>query len=366
MKTVKIRLDGLGGMPMDEKTLKSTYATGMDFEPDECRMTIDSEGIVSLQVTKEPYMIHVKMNVPLYGHLWVMADNQGEGYTGEFVDFVTEAVRTYIHHAQKYAAGITLSPTTQGHLDAAIELQHLANRGQDTPDNRLYALSNAIYAAEGALVESARAKAFAAPRSDLKLGCNFARYTSDASRYAKFFAQAFDFATIPFYPRTTVPEKDCYDYSYVDHALSFLLDKGITPKGHPLWFGHQDVNPKWLFGLPYPELRREAANIARHHVSTYRDTIQYWDAMNEAHDWANCFELTQKQLIDLTRATTDALREGNDKAVSIVNVCLPFAEYVAGRYNCYGALPEHLRSPLSYFKAIIEAGIDFDVVGIQL
>ena len=202
MKTVKIRLDGLGGMPMDEKTLKSTYATGMDFEPDERRMTIDSEGIVSLQVTKEPYMIHVKMAVPLYGHLWVMADNQGE--------------------------------------------------------------------------------------------------------------------------------------------------------------------PKWLFGLPYPELRREAANIARHHVSTYRDTIQYWDAMNEAHDWANCFELTQEQLIDLTRATTDALREGNDKAVSIVNVCLPFAEYVAGRYNCYGALPEHLRSPLSYFKAIIEAGIDFDVVGIQL
>ena len=221
-------------------------------------------------------------------------------------------------------------------------------------------------AAEGALVESARAKAFATPRNDLKLGCNFARYTSDASRYAKFFAQAFDFATIPFYPRTTVPEKDCYDYSYVDHALSFLLDKGITPKGHPLWFGHQDVNPKWLFGLPYPELRREAANIARHHVSTYRDTIQYWDAMNEAHDWANCFELTQEQLIDLTRATTDALREGNDKAVSIVNVCLPFAEYVAGRYNCYGALPEHLRSPLSYFKTIIEAGIDFDVVGIQL
>ena len=143
MKTVKIRLDGLGGMPMDEKTLKSTYATGMDFEPDERRMTIDSEGIVSLQVTKEPYMIHVKMAVPLYGHLWVMADNQGEGYTGEFVDFVTEAIRTYIHHAQKYAAGITLSPTTQGHLDAAIELQHLANRGQDTPDNRLAATSRA-------------------------------------------------------------------------------------------------------------------------------------------------------------------------------------------------------------------------------
>lgn len=119
-------------------------------------------------------------------------------------------------------------------------------------------------------------------------------------------------------------------------------------------------------GKSYPELRQEAEAIARHHVRTYRDTIFCWDAMNEAHDWANCFELTQEQLIDLTRVTTNALREENDKALSVVNVCLPFAEYVAGRYNCYGALPEHLRSPLSYFRTILEAGIDFDVVGIQL
>ena len=39
---------------------------------------------------------------------------------------------------------------------------------------------------------------------------------------------------------------------------------------------------------------------------------------------------------------------------------------MAGRYNCYGALPEHLRSPLKYFRTILEAGVDFDVVGIQL
>ncbi len=366
MKTVKVRLDGLGGMPMDEKTLKSTYASGMDFEPDERRMTIDTDGVVSLQVSQSPYMIHVKMAVPLYGYLWVMADNQGEGYTGDFVDFVTEAIRTYIHYAQKYAEGIQLSPTVQGHLDAAIELKHLSDRGQNTPDNRLYALSNAIYAAEGALVEAARAKVFASPRTDLKLGCNIFHYTSDTARYAKFFTQAYDFATIPFYPGTTVPEKDHYNYEYVDHVLPFLLDKGITPKGHPLWFGHKDVNPPWLFSLSYPELRKEAVKIAHHHVSRYRDTIRYWDSMNEAHDWANCFELNQDQLIDLTRATTEALREANDKAVSIVNVCLPFAEYVAGRYNCYGPLPEHLRSPLRYFKTILEAGIDFDVVGIQL
>lgn len=366
MQTVKIRLDGPGGLSMPEKTLKTVYASGLDFEPDERRLRVTTDGTVELQVSSKPYMVHAKITVPLYGQLWVMADNLGQGYTGEFVDFVSEATRTYIFHAKRLSEGIQLSVGTQGHLDAAIELEHLANRGSDTPDNRLYALSHAIYAAEGALVEKARAKVFAAPRADLMLGCNFARYTSSSSRYAKFFANAFDFATLPFYPGRTVPKQDCYDYSYVDKALSYLMERGITAKGHPLFFGHKEVNPEWMFRLDYPTLRREAEKIAKHHVSTFADSIQYWDAMNEAHDWANCFELNQEQLVDLTRATTGALREANDKAVSIVNVCLPFAEYVAGRYNCYGALPEHLRSPLRYFKEILEAGIDFDVVGIQL
>ncbi len=366
MQTVKIRLDGPGGLAMPEKVLKTVYASAMDFEPDERRMRITPDGTVELQVSAKPYMIHAKITVPLYGTLWVMADNLGQGYTGDFVDFVSEATRTYITHAQRFADGIQLSPETDGHLRAAIELEHLANRGQDTPNNRLYALSNAMYAAEGALVERSRQKIFAAPRKDLKLGCNFSRFTAPSSRYAKFFAEAFDFATLPFYPGRTVPQKDKYDYAYIDKCLGFLQEKHITPKGHPLWFGNQGSNPKWLFGLPYPELRKEAYKIAKHHVSTYKGVVNVWDSMNEAHDWANCFELNQEQLVDLTRATTDALREANDQATSIVNICLPFAEYVAGRYNCYGALPEHLRSPLSYFKTILAEGIDFDVVGIQL
>lgn len=366
MKTVKIRLDGMGGLAMSEKTLKTVYASGLDFDPDERRLRITPDGTVELQVTRTPYMVHAKITVPLYGCLWVMADHLGQGYTGDFVDFVSEAVRTYIAHAQRMASGMVLSVETQAHLDAAVELEHLANRGHDTPDNRLYALSHAVYAAEGALVERARQKVFAAPRADLLLGCSFSRYTSASSRYAKAFAKAFDFATLPFYSGRTVPQQGCYDYRYVDQALSFLDQQGITAKGHPLFFGHKEVNPEWMFGLSYPELRLAAEQIAKHHVSAYAGRIPYWDAMNEAHDWANCFELTQDQLIDLTRATTSALREADSKAVSIVNVCLPFAEYAAGRYNCYGALPEHLRSPLRYFKTILEAGVDFDVVGIQL
>ena len=239
MQAVHVRLDGPGGLPMSEKTLKTVYVTGMDFEPDERRMRILSDGTVELQITHQPYMVHAKITVPLYGQLWVMADNLGEGYQTDFVDFVSEAVRTYIAWARRFGDGMELSVATRGHLDAAVELEHLANRGMDTPDNRLYALSHAIYAAEGALVERARKNLV--PRSDLLLGCNFFRCTSPTARYAKFFSGAFDFATLPFYPGRTVPERGRYDYAYIEKALAYLSEHGITPKGHPLFFGHREV-----------------------------------------------------------------------------------------------------------------------------
>ncbi len=366
MQSIHVRLDGPGGVAMPKPQLESIYASGLDFEPDERRQRILPDGTVELNVTKKPYMVHAKINLPLYGNIWVMADNLGEGYTGDFVDFVSEAIRTYVREAKLLSEGITLSPAAQGHLDAAEEFAHLADRGVSTPENRLYALSHAIYAAEAALFESAQQKAFASPREDLLLGCNFARFTTPGARYAKFFAQAFDFATLPFYAGRTVPEKDRYDYAYIDAALDFLSSKNITAKGHPVWFGHKSVNPPWLFGQDFDTLKENARNIARHHVEAYKGRVDIWDAMNEAHDWANCFELSQPQLIELTRVCCDALHEANDKATAIVNICLPFAEYAAGRYTCYGALPEHLRSPLAYFRALLEADVSFDAVGIQL
>ena len=254
MMTVSVRLDGPGAMPMPERILKTVYVSGPDFDPEERRMRITPDGTVELQVTKTPYIVHARIQVPLYGQRWVTADNLGAGYTGTFVDFVSEAVRTYIAHAARLSEGVELSVQTRAHFDAASELQHLADRGKDTPDNRLYALSHAILAAEGALVERARQKIFSHPRKDLMLGCNFTRFSSPSSRYAGFFAKAFDYATLPFYPGRTVPQKGVYDYRDIDQALAFLSEKHITPKGHPLFFGHREVNPSWLFGLPYAEL----------------------------------------------------------------------------------------------------------------
>lgn len=363
---IHVRADGIGGRSIPAAQIQTAYASDLDFEPIERRFAMLEDGSIRLAVTSVPYMLHIKMQLPLYGTIWVMAHNQGKGYDCDFVDFTTEAIRTYLYETEQYAKGITLSPETAGHLEAARELAHLADRGNNTGENRLYALSHAIYAAEGALFESVRQKVLKAPRSDLMLGCNFMRYTSANSTYSRLFRELFDYATLPFYPRDTVPAENTYDYSYIRTALPFLKEHHIKVKGHPLWFGHREVNPDWLVEKKGAALQKAARDIASHHVETFRDDIHIWDAINEAHDWSNCFEQNHEQNLELTEICCSALKEADPDALSVINVCLPFAEYVAGRYTCYGSLPERLWSPMKYLSEVIKRGIDFDIVGIQL
>ena len=109
MKWIRVRLDGEGGRAMEAEQLKSIYATDMEFEPDERRQRILEDGVVELAVSKFPYMVHAKISLPLYGNIWVMAHNEGKGYTEDFVDFVTEAIRSYLYDAHRYGDGVERS-----------------------------------------------------------------------------------------------------------------------------------------------------------------------------------------------------------------------------------------------------------------
>lgn len=56
MQPVEARPDGPDGLPMAEKALKTIYVSGMDFEPDERRLRITADGVVELQVSRQPSM----------------------------------------------------------------------------------------------------------------------------------------------------------------------------------------------------------------------------------------------------------------------------------------------------------------------
>lgn len=268
--------------------------------------------------------------------------------------------------AERFAKGIELSPYAEGHLEAAREYEELSRQGIDSHYCKLKALSHAIFAAEAACFEAARIKLAQNSRPDMLLGCNTWRYDKSAVRFQKYFTSLFNFATLPFYTYQVVPEEGRYDFARRDEILEWCESNNITPKGHPLWFGHQHTNPKWMFGKSYKELSSFAREYVRKNVTRYKGRIKAWDSINEPHDWANCFGFIQEELMDLARICCETVRESDPDAISIINVCLPFAEYVAGKFVCCGPVFEHPVSPLKFFERAIDNGIDFDVIGVQM
>ena len=280
------------GTPMPEYLLSTLYATDMHFDPDVRKSEITSDGIVELQVTKEPYMLHARVNIPLYGNIWVMAHNHGQGYTQVSVDFVSEAVETYIWEAERLSSGVTLSVYAQSHLDAAREYQRLSRKGPAPHYCRLKALSHAIFAAEATLFEASAERLKVNPRPEMLLGCNAWRY-SGKDLYSKYFTELLNFATLPFYYYQVVPQEGVYDYSRRDELLEWCESAGLKAKGHPLWFGHGHVNPDWMYNKSYKELSAFAREYIQKTVTRYKGRIDIWIPINEPHDWPNCFNFSQ-------------------------------------------------------------------------
>lgn len=365
-RIVKVKMTDTDGSAMPEYLLSTLYASDMHFEPDIRKSAIKADGTVELQVTKNPYMLHARVNIPLYGNIWVMAHNHGEGYSQGSVDFVAEAVDTYIWEAERLSQGVALSPFAEGHLEAAREYRELSQKGLDPHYCRLKALSHAIFAAEAALFEASAKRLKANPRPEMLLGCNAWRY-SGKDLFSKYFTELLNFATLPFYYNQVVPQEGVYDWGRRDELLEWCESAGIKAKGHPLWFGHGHVNPDWMYHKTYKELSAFAREYIQKTVTRYKGRIDIWDSINEPHDWANCFNFSQDELMDLARVCCETVRESNPKATSIVNVCLPFGEYVAGKFVCWGLAFDQPVTPLKFFeRAIEEKKIDFDAIGIQM
>lgn len=367
-KAILVRLTAADGGVFPEHLLTSLYASDTHFEPDVRRLRVLPDGQVELMVSANPFWLHARVDLPQYGNVWVMADCGGEGFREGPIDFVRAAVETYRRESTRMYAesGVTPSVTAAAHIAAAEEFDHLADSGADAGYCRLKALSHAVMAAEDALFETSQARLAGLDRSSLLLGCNLFQYPGK-SRFEDYFLDSFNFATLPFYHGELAPtEGGPLDFGRRDRLVDWCLEHGITPKGHPLWFAHDHTNPAWMEGKSYAELSAFARRAAVECTTRYRGRIKVWDAINEAHDWANHFGFTQAELLDLAHVCCDAVREGDPDATSVINVCLPFAEYVAGNFIRMGPLPERPISPLSYLKRAIDDGVDFDAVGIQL
>jgi endo-1,4-beta-xylanase len=115
---------------------------------------------------------------------------------------------------------------------------------------------------------------------------------------------------------------------------------------------------KWPWEKVLPEYKRIVAQTMRR----YAGRMPYVEVINEAHDKANIFRLSHDQILELTREACRAAREGSSTVKRQINHCCLWAEY-AKRPNADGS---RRWSPYRYLDDCVKAGVDFEVVGLQL
>jgi len=193
-----------------------------------------------------------------------------------------------------------------------------------------------------------------------RLGCNFYQHgafkTEEENRlYDYYHARVFDFATIPFYYNGFIREGEEPNWGRRDTLAAAGAGLGHTLKGHPLIWFYDPCYPDWA-RKPYDEMRPVILETVRKCVERYKGTIDIWDVVNEMpvqRGPTGGFKLTFAELVDLTRDALAVAREANPEATLIV--------------NDFGIIsdPDGMSNRYGFFRALIDAGADFDVVGIQ-
>jgi GH35 family endo-1,4-beta-xylanase len=137
-------------------------------------------------------------------------------------------------------------------------------------------------------------------------------------------------------------------------------------EGRPLYWTHTWVTPEWLKNKSYTDVLMYIEKHVREVISHYGDRIKIWEVVNELHDWAMEVELNNKQTIELTKLACDIARDTNPNIRLLVNNCCPFAEYIQQRkwHDKRAKYPQ--RTPHQFTKELIEAGVDFDIIGVQV
>jgi endo-1,4-beta-xylanase len=379
--SLTVKLIGMDGGPMAQESLQSLYAADLHFEPFRRRSRLAGDGAVEIAVPPGPTALYAWIAVPDFGELWVGADNCDEGYAAGAgtLDFVREAARSRLAEVRRYMSReeALWSADCRGHLDAAAECLAEAGDGSDAraATLRLLSLSHGLWAGELAVVERARTQIAARSRHEgflfgtTAFGRAFRATAVEGERaeaIRRRFTDILNFATLPFYLKALEPEEGAPDYRTVDEMLAWCEGEGIAAKGHPLWWGHPAGIPAWLEGADWPAIQRQCRRVVHRSVERYRGRIAIWDAINEAHDWANGLGLTQEQEVEITRVACDSIREKDPAATVIVNHCQVDGAYAAAGQVIAGPVYDRVLTPLSYLDRLAEAGVDFDVVGLQM
>ncbi len=112
-------------------------------------------------------------------------------------------------------------------------------------------------------------------------------------KYKKYFAEAFNIATLPFYWSATEPQKGQFRYAKdsekmyrrptIDACMEFCAEHGIEPREHGL--AYDGMYPNWVKELPSREVKKELSRRMEEISVRYAEKIPTIEVTNETFWW---------------------------------------------------------------------------------
>jgi endo-1,4-beta-xylanase len=355
------------GQPLERKPLNQLYFLTLEDEPIANPERSVSAGKLLSRIPSGPFAITVKLPVTDFGEVFLYADNRGKGYSrGDFpLNLNLAFAECRLYRVEKaielwQSQGFSFSPAIRKRLSRARQYVQQAKETTDLPQMVRFcdqSLGESLYAGEEAVFSQAKQRIDRqSSRPEFLFGGNFFGFPQQGEKYEKLWQDIFNFATLPFYWRSFDDNR-----ANVDRAIAWLQARKIPPKAHPLVWFHEIGFPEDFRNKTFPEIKAIVARRVREMTADYRGKIAYFDVINEPNGiaWANELNFSLEQFIELTAIATEESRRGNPKVFRIVNNCCLWGENVA-----YHKPPQH--SPFEYLSTCLQAGIDFEAIGLQL
>lgn len=365
------------------------YVTDELEDPFKSNIKISNDGIVVPEELKDKkFSVNTRWFIEGFGFITIAADNGGELYSakdfskGTQLNLNYELAKTRVVRNRKVKAGyqksgVFFSPEVNHLVALSEELLESASKKYSNDENTAKisdsALLYALHAGEKIELEKAEFDILINKRTDkVYFGCESRQYIwAKSEDFVKRFTEVMNFATITHYVWDSwyelfEPTEGKYNWGVKDNIVNWLAENNITIQGRPLFWFHPTVTPDWLKNKNFDELKKYIEKHTHNLVSHYGDKVLQWEVMNEYHDWANIHNHTPEQILEITKLAFDKTKEMNPNVVRISNNCCPWAEYAAmGRMARMDAT-RPLRSPRKYIEDMINGGVDFDVLGIQI
>ncbi len=306
---------------------------------------VDGFGRVLLSTTrlperKKPYILNVElarsklMHITLKREDWSLFQEEG-------------SLADLAHHAQK------LFIEALQNIGDASKASMLADKSL----KKALVFSEKLAAKHADIFLAARFRAKGLGRHSLGCKIDLNLLCSDA--YRKRLLEMFGFVTVPVSWAKIEPVKGEYDFTEMDKCIELLANKRLAVCAGPLLRFEEEYLPEWLVksGWGFEKIREAAYKFVTKMVTRYVRYIHAWQVISGMNA-INHFGFGFEQAIEMTRTACTAAKTVDSNSRKIVDIVLPWGEYYARQKD---AIP-----PLIYADMLIQNGIAFDALGVQM